>query len=362
MTIDRGRKVPVIDWTRALPAIRIEVAYAEAAELLLSTWVLATPSQFDYFELGRTRLEQLRGRASDSLLDAVDELALGSGGAASLLGLVRSLGAPFSAERLIAAIDDTDPLEIQLYLLGYHMRGHHLVAPERIVEAAQGDAAAARDLIRAAADWDGKPNEITRFLELGAPRIKELLLALLPAWYKNVFVAIGDEGRALCERTALETAATGEMLTADQLIDAIAPGLHYSFGPDVRELVAFPSYSARPWVTLTEHHDARIVCFPATESAAETARRDAETLARVYKALGDQNRLRLLRMLRQRTVTVSEAATALGIAKSTAHHHFALLRHAGLITISDDDVTSSYTIRPDAETRIAALLNSFLNE
>jgi DNA-binding IclR family transcriptional regulator len=43
---------------------------------------------------------------------------------------------------------------------------------------------------------------------------------------------------------------------------------------------------------------------------------------------------------------LSEAATELGVAKSTAHHHLAILRQAGFVTIRDED-ENVYSLRTD---------------
>ncbi len=55
---------------------------------------------------------------------------------------------------------------------------------------------------------------------------------------------------------------------------------------------------------------------------------------------------------------LSEAAVELGVAKSTAHHHLAILRHAGLVTIRDED-EKVYSLRRETIPQ-AALLDSFL--
>jgi DNA-binding transcriptional ArsR family regulator len=70
-------------------------------------------------------------------------------------------------------------------------------------------------------------------------------------------------------------------------------------------------------------------------------------VARVYKALGDEGRLRLLRRLADGPLTLNDAAAELGVAKSTAHHHLAILRQAGFVTIRDED-DKVYNLRSDA--------------
>jgi ArsR family transcriptional regulator, arsenate/arsenite/antimonite-responsive transcriptional repressor len=51
----------------------------------------------------------------------------------------------------------------------------------------------------------------------------------------------------------------------------------------------------------------------------------------IFKALGDQNRLRIMKMLEQRELCVCEIRTVLKLSNSTVSEHLAVLRDAGLI-------------------------------
>jgi DNA-binding IclR family transcriptional regulator len=69
--------------------------------------------------------------------------------------------------------------------------------------------------------------------------------------------------------------------------------------------------------------------------------------------------LRLLRRLSDGPVTLGEAAAELGLAKSTAHHHLAILRHAGFVTIRDED-ENVYSLRRDLLPQAGELLTAYL--
>ena len=68
-------------------------------------------------------------------------------------------------------------------------------------------------------------------------------------------------------------------------------------------------------------------------------------VARVYKALGDEA-LEPRRRLSDGPLKLSEAAAELGVAKSTAHHHLAILRQAGFVAIRDED-ENVYSLRSE---------------
>lgn len=55
------------------------------------------------------------------------------------------------------------------------------------------------------------------------------------------------------------------------------------------------------------------------------------TVARVFNALADETRLRIIKLLSEGEKSVDELVQALGIAQSTTSHHLRVLREAGLI-------------------------------
>lgn len=59
-------------------------------------------------------------------------------------------------------------------------------------------------------------------------------------------------------------------------------------------------------------------------------------LLRFYKALGDENRLKLFGLLHQREHNVGEMATMLGVKEPTVSHHLSKLRDVGLVNLRVD--------------------------
>lgn len=56
-----------------------------------------------------------------------------------------------------------------------------------------------------------------------------------------------------------------------------------------------------------------------------------EQLVHIFKALGDKNRLRIIKMLQQRTLCVCEITAVLGLATSTVSNHLSILKSADII-------------------------------
>lgn len=56
-------------------------------------------------------------------------------------------------------------------------------------------------------------------------------------------------------------------------------------------------------------------------------------LVRMYKALSDEKRLRIMRRLSEGETSLDELTEMLGLSNSTVHHHLSQLRGAGLIRV-----------------------------
>lgn len=87
---------------------------------------------------------------------------------------------------------------------------------------------------------------------------------------------------------------------------------------------------------------------------------DDVELARLAKALGHPTRVRILRLLAERTTCpTGELAATLSYAQSTVSEHLRILRDAGLIRTEDAHGRPCYCANPDAldtlKARIAAL-------
>jgi DNA-binding transcriptional ArsR family regulator len=347
----------VVDATR--PGLRLEIEVSEAAELLMSLSTVFGDQGEDTFDLGAERIREIRGAIPADLLATAGEIFDGENVGAQLLGLVYETPEPRSVDAFLAELAAMDPLELRLLLLGYHTRGHHIAEPETIRRAALGDPAAVGELVEAAGQWAEKRRVVEWVTRLAGDDIQRQLLDVLRGWDTAVLRPTLEEVRPLLERDAEEKRALAAALAPGDFVERATGGIQYASRPEIHELVFFPTYWFRPWVMLGEYRNARIFCYPIAADAA-SAGAGAETaalpeLARLYKALADERRLALLRLLQRGPVALAAAAREVGLSKSTTHHHLAILRHAGLVLIRQED-EHTYTLRPERAAEVDRLL------
>lgn len=85
-------------------------------------------------------------------------------------------------------------------------------------------------------------------------------------------------------------------------------------------------------------------------------------LVKVFKALGDRNRLRILKMLQQKKMCVCELSAALGITRPSVSRHLGLLRDAGLVQDERSGQWIDYSLCKDTINEYAPVIQSHLKE
>ncbi|MEE1813902.1 metalloregulator ArsR/SmtB family transcription factor [Streptomyces sp. SP18ES09] len=99
-------------------------------------------------------------------------------------------------------------------------------------------------------------------------------------------------------------------------------------------------------------------CCP-TVLSAPLDEETATGLAKVFKALGDPVRLRLLSMIASREggeICVCDLTPAFELSQPTISHHLKLLKQAGLIDSERRGTWVYYRLLPEATDRLAAVL------
>jgi len=79
-------------------------------------------------------------------------------------------------------------------------------------------------------------------------------------------------------------------------------------------------------------------------------------LEKTFKALGDGNRLRILKMLEARPLCVCEITAVLGITQPSVSRHLGILRDAGFITDEKSGLWVTYSLSGSTDDAVATLL------
>jgi ArsR family transcriptional regulator len=81
-----------------------------------------------------------------------------------------------------------------------------------------------------------------------------------------------------------------------------------------------------------------------------------ETFIKVMKALSDPNRVKIIKLLQQRSMCVCELTAALRVAQPTASKHLKILEEAGLVGFHKEGLWAIYHLADGAANPYAASL------
>ena len=261
-----------------------------------------------------------------------------------------------TAADVVALVEATTPIDLVRTL--FSEDGHDAELASLIRRAIGGEAAALPLLSEKLPDWNRKG----RIELLQDPAIaKERILAVLRAW-QVPFSAIEPRIEAILQRDYEDRAGDRERLAPAELIETTTGGVRYLPEAGISRVILGPSYFSRPYNFLMAAHDWRFFGYPVADEALGPS--DGLTpplaLVRLHRALGDETRLRILKLLASRDLYLTEIAQLLDLSKPTIKHHMILLRSAGLVTITDAGAVMYYSLRPSRLDDASAEIKRFL--
>jgi DNA-binding transcriptional ArsR family regulator len=189
------------------------------------------------------------------------------------------------------------------------------------------------------------------------------ILSVLQAW-QTQFSTIEPRVADILERDYDGRAADRDRLGPSDLIETTTGGLRYLPEAGISRVILGPSYFSRPYNFLMSGRDWRFFGYPVADTALGPS--DGLTpplsVVRLHRALGDETRLRILKLLAARDLYLTEIAQQLDLSKPTIKHHLALLRAAGLVTITESGTVMYYSLRRNRLDDASAEIKQFLIE
>ena len=270
---------------------------------------------------------------------------------------------PKDVPSFLSYLESLEPLEIRLYWLGYYERRLRKITPlDVILQAAEGDEEALEQFFRTALPESPLAQEHIRWLvSSDGDAMKSTVIKLFWNWYEQAFHPQEEQIRPILERDIEAKRKLQAAHSPEKLVELATNGLVYGPEAGVRKIVLVPSFLGRPWNETPTHQDVKLNLYPVADASVMPDRSAPPAqLVRLYQALADERRLRILKLLKTRSYSLQEISDEFGAAKSTMHHHLALLRTAGLVRIRDDE--KQYSLRQEKLATVSKLLENFLND
>ena len=190
--------------------------------------------------------------------------------------------------------------------------------------------------------------------------LKEHLIVVMKGWYEAVINKDVEELNTILRTDNDMKKHMSDKMTSEKLVEWATGGIVYMPEPSVNNVLLIPQYIYRPWNIEADIEGTKVFYYPvANESITPNNRYTPnDFLVLKHKALGDEVRMRIVKLLYENDRTLQDITSQLNIGKSTIHHHLKILRSAKLVEI----IESKYSLKKDTVASIYEELNLYLRK
>lgn len=360
----------VRDLTAAPRRMPIEIEGNVSHEVILAIWSVFSPTEtHSASDLGPEWVAQIQDATPDDLQQEL--VALGGPWFyvwLSISSLLLSAPHPHDPDRVFAWLESVDQLRLRRWILGH---ATHSDDQALIEQAATGDIDAVTRLVAPAEATEKHEKASEEMIEysrgiLFADDLPQRFANAIKRFRTEVFTEFEEEFADAISRAAAARRSAPTRGSAKEVVEEVTSGLDFEIPPGITRVVLVPSVVTRPLSLVDSARGTLVVYYGIAD---EFINSDPEAppswLVRMYKALSDDKRLRILRRLSEGETSLEELTEMLGLSKSTVHHHLSQLRGAGLIRVhipADESKTKQkyYTLREQSLTDAGAFLDSYL--
>ncbi|MDT3498161.1 ArsR family transcriptional regulator [Bacillus toyonensis] len=225
--------------------------------------------------------------------------------------------------------------------------------------AASGDVTAIQNLKELTQNHQFFSTYIAFICDVDVQMLKSHLIAVMTGWYEGVIKKEEEEILSILERDYEAKNEKNKKMNPEEFVEWATGGVNYMPEPSVHYVLLIPQMTYRPWNIEADIEDTKVFHYPVANESIhpEDPYKPNYFLVQKHKALGDEARLRIVKMLFEKECTLQEITERLQLGKSTVHHHLKLLRSAKLVDIHD----GKYVLRKKAVQSLAKELDVFLN-
>jgi DNA-binding transcriptional ArsR family regulator len=183
------------------------------------------------------------------------------------------------------------------------------------------------------------PSYLEFISKVSFEELKSHLIEVMSGWFKAVIEPNKEKLNSILLRDKTSKEIMLKSLEPDQFVEWATDGVKYPPEPSVHKVLLIPHYIYRPWNVEADLEGVKVFYYAvANESiSGESKFVPNKLLVQRFKALGDETRLKILKMIKEKNVTLQELTIKLELGKTTVHHHLKILKSARLVSQNSNE-------------------------
>ena len=227
-------------------------------------------------------------------------------------------------------------------------------------KAAVGDEIAILELKRVTSENTFFPQYIEFISKTDSKKLKAHLIEVMTLWFKEVISPELELTNQILLTDYESKKKMKEKMSPEELVQWATGGIDYLPEPSVYKVLLIPQYVYRPWTIEADIENTKVFYYPvANESLSPNDKYMPNNfLVLKHKALGDETRLRIVKMLSENNHSLQELTEQLDMGKTTIHHHLKILRAAKLVEINE----GKYCLKANVLELLFKELEQYINQ
>lgn len=200
---------------------------------------------------------------------------------------------------------------------------------------------------------DGLPSDLDK--------LRDHYIYLLTNWYEQYFKHIDPKILRGMEDDVMRNKELIESMDPIDFVEQASGGIRIEPMPDLQLALLVPTVHFSPLNTYCQLKNMFIVQY-SVDLPNDNPKDPPKGLSRITSALGDDNRMRILKFLAKEPRTFNEIMQFSSLSKTTVHHHMMVLRGSGLVSAYIDECCKAdqFSLRPSAFAELNTFLENFL--
>ncbi|MFK3939604.1 ArsR/SmtB family transcription factor [Alkalihalobacillus sp. NPDC078783] len=236
---------------------------------------------------------------------------------------------------------------------------------ETVRKAVSGDSTAIQTVAEANTHIVFLPDYIVYLCTTEINSLKKHLVAVMEGWFEEIIRTKQHSLQDMLNRDIKSKKAKQNSYSSlNDFVQYVTDGMEYSPEPYVTKVVLIPHFSYRPWTIVADLKGIKVFYYPIANASINPFDPlvPDKKLALTYKALGDEARLKMVKLLYSGDKSLQELAVLLDMPKSTLHHHLTQLRSARLVLTTKNKYSLNKTKLADIDRGLTDYLNEGWNE